>query len=148
MKPLEDYLTDFSAYTAETLPGLVNGGPEVGVVDGKHYEMFVKTQVKNMLWYNAKAFTGTKPATWDDVLKVQPPSGAKLFCVGLESGADSGWPATDNIEGIIMRQSGDQTTTTGGPARPSGARPRSRKPLRRSGRWSPKPTSMADRMPS
>jgi alpha-glucoside transport system substrate-binding protein len=108
MKPLEDYLDDMAAYTSETLPGLVNGGTEIGVVDGKHYMMFVKTQVKNLFWYNAKVFTGDAPATWDDLLKVQPPSGAKLFCVGLESGADSGWPATDNIEGIIMRQSGDE----------------------------------------
>lgn len=108
MKALESYLTDFSNYTSETLPGLVNGGPEIGVLNGKHYLMFVKTQVKNLLWYNAKSFTGTAPKTWDEVLAVKPPSGAKLFCVGLESGADSGWPATDNIEGIIMRQSGDQ----------------------------------------
>jgi alpha-glucoside transport system substrate-binding protein len=107
MKPLESYL-DMATYTAETLPGLVNGGTEIGVVDGKHYLLFIKTQVKNLLWYNAKVFTGDPPKTWDDVLKVQPPSGAKLFCVGLESGADSGWPATDNIEGILIRQSGDQ----------------------------------------
>jgi alpha-glucoside transport system substrate-binding protein len=106
MKALEDYLEDFNKYTSETLPGLVNGGPEIGVINGKHYLMFVKTQVKNLLWYNAKSFTGTPPKTWDEVLAVQPPSGGKLFCVGLESGADSGWPATDNIEGIMMRQSG------------------------------------------
>jgi alpha-glucoside transport system substrate-binding protein len=107
MKPLESYL-DMTSYTADTLPALVNGGTEVGVVDGKHYMLFVKTQVKNLLWYNAKVFTGQPPKTWDEVLKVQTPSGAKLFCVGLESGADSGWPATDNIEGIVMRQSGDE----------------------------------------
>jgi alpha-glucoside transport system substrate-binding protein len=108
MKALEDYLTDFNKYKDETLPGLVNGGTEVGVVDGKHYLMFVKTQIKNLFWYNSKVFTGTPPKTWDDMLKVQPPSDAKLFCAGIESGADSGWPATDNIEGILMRQSGDQ----------------------------------------
>lgn len=108
MKALEDYLTDFAKYSDETLPGLVNGGTEIGVVDGKHYMMFVKTQIKNLLWYNAKAFTGTAPKTWDEVLAVPAPSGAKLFCAGIESGADSGWPATDNIEGILMRQSGDQ----------------------------------------
>jgi alpha-glucoside transport system substrate-binding protein len=108
MKALEDYLTDFDKYKEETLPGLVNGGPEVGVIDGKHYLMFVKTQIKNLLWYNAKVFTATPPKTWDEVLKVQVPSGTKLFCAGIESGADSGWPATDNIEGILMRQSGDQ----------------------------------------
>jgi alpha-glucoside transport system substrate-binding protein len=108
MKPLESYLTDFAAYTDGTLPGLLSGGTEVGIVDGKHYMMFVKTQIKNLFWYNAKAFKGDAPKTWDDMLKVQPPGSAKLFCLGIESGADSGWPATDNIEGIIMRQSGDQ----------------------------------------
>jgi alpha-glucoside transport system substrate-binding protein len=108
MKPLEDYLEDFAAYADETLPGLVNGGTEVGVVDGMHYLMFLKTQIKNLLWYNAKNFTGTPPKTWDEVLAVQPPAGGAVFCLGIESGADSAWPATDNIEGIIMRQSGDQ----------------------------------------
>jgi alpha-glucoside transport system substrate-binding protein len=107
MKPLESYL-DMASYTADTLPGLLAGGTEVGIVDGKHYELFVKTQVKNLLWYNAKVTKDPSPKTWDEVLKMTPPSGGKLFCVGLESGADSGWPATDNIEGIIMRQSGDQ----------------------------------------
>lgn len=107
MKALEDYL-DMAAYTADTFPGLINGGTEIGVVDGKHYMLFVKTQVKNLLWYNAKVFTGTAPKTWDEVLAIKPPGNAKLFCVAIESGADSGWPATDNIEGILMRQSGDQ----------------------------------------
>jgi len=32
----------------------------------------------------------------------------KLFCAGFESGAASGWPASDQIDNIIMRQSGDQ----------------------------------------
>jgi alpha-glucoside transport system substrate-binding protein len=105
MKALEDFL-DMESYTAETVPGLVEGGTEIGVVDGKHYMLFVKTQVKNLLWYNTKVFTDEAPATWDDVLAVEPPADARLFCVGLESGADSGWPATDNIEGIVMRQSG------------------------------------------
>ncbi len=29
-----------------------------------------------------------------------------LWCIGLESGADSGWPGTDWIEDIVLRQSG------------------------------------------
>jgi alpha-glucoside transport system substrate-binding protein len=107
MKPLESYM-DMDRYTTETLPGLVNGGTEVGVVDGQHFFNVIKTQIKNLLWYNATDFTGTAPTTWDEVLAVQAPDGGAIFCVGLESGADSGWPATDNIEGIIMRQSGDQ----------------------------------------
>ena len=56
--------------------------------------MFVRTQVKGLLWYNPKVFTGSAPATWDDLLAIQPPSGTKLFCAAFESGDASGWPAS------------------------------------------------------
>ena len=101
MKPLEGFL-DMAAYTKDTYPALL----DIGVVDGQHYQLFVKTQVKGLFWYNAKVFTGPAPKTWDELLSINPPAGAKLFCVGLESGADSGWPATDMIENIVMRQAG------------------------------------------
>lgn len=101
MKPLESFL-DMAAYSRDTYPALLN----VGVVGGKHYQMFVKTQVKGLFWYNAKVFKGTPPATWDELLKVPVTGNQKRFCVGLESGDASGWPATDMIENIVMRQSG------------------------------------------
>ncbi|HXG40944.1 MAG TPA: extracellular solute-binding protein [Candidatus Limnocylindrales bacterium] len=101
MKALESFL-DMADYTANTYPALL----DIGVVDGQHYQLFVKTQVKGLFWYNAKVFRGPAPKTWDELLAtpVTPPT--KRFCVGLESGAASGWPATDMIENIVMRQSG------------------------------------------
>src|SRR5262249_38628569 len=109
----------FQSYTSGsyaalvTAPGGASDDPYIGIVGGKHYEMMVKTQVKGLIWYNKKVFTGDAPKTFDDLLAIQPSKyGAKsLFCAGFESGAASGWPASDQIDNIIMRQSGDQVYT-------------------------------------
>src|SRR6266478_3778152 len=95
-------------YTALTsAPGGATDDPYIGIIGGKHYELMVKTQVKGLLWDNKKVFTGTAPKTFDELLAINPAQyGAqKLFCVGLESGGASGWPASDQIDNIIMRQS-------------------------------------------
>jgi alpha-glucoside transport system substrate-binding protein len=117
IKPIETALGDqFNAYIQNTYPALTTapGGatddPYIGIIGGKHYELMVKTQVKGLIWYNKKVFTGTAPKSFDDLLSISPSQyGAKsLFCAGFESGAASGWPASDQIDNIIMRQSGDQ----------------------------------------
>jgi alpha-glucoside transport system substrate-binding protein len=109
MKPLESFL-DMTAYLRDTYPSLTtcsSGDCEfTGILGGKHYQLVVKTQVKGVWWYNTKTFKGDAPKTWDDLLKVPVSGNTKLFCVGLESADASGWPATDMIENIVMRQSG------------------------------------------
>jgi alpha-glucoside transport system substrate-binding protein len=121
LKPMETALGDqFKSYIDNTYPALTTppGGAQddlyIGVVGGKHYLLMVKTQVKGLFWYNKKAFTGQAPKTFDDLLAINPSQyGAKsLFCAGFESGAASGWPASDQIDNIIMRQSGDQVYTS------------------------------------
>ena len=120
IKPVETALgSDFSAYISNTYPALTTapGGasddPYIGVIGGKHYELMIKTQVKGLIWYNKKVFTGTAPKTFDELLAINPSQyGAqKLFCAGFESGAASGWPASDQIDNIIMRQSGETVYT-------------------------------------
>ncbi len=120
MKPMETALGDqFSSYISNTYPALTTapGGASddlyIGIVGGKHYELMVKTQVKGLIWYNKKAFTGTAPKTFDDMVNINPSQyGAqKLFCAGFESGDASGWPASDQIDNIIMRQSGETIYT-------------------------------------
>ncbi len=120
MKPVETALgSSFNDYITNTYPALTtvpSGGGDnlyIGIVGGKHYELMVKTQVKGLFWYNKKVFTGTAPKTFDELLAINPSQyGAdKLFCVGLESGGASGWPASDQIDNIIMRQSGDKVYT-------------------------------------
>ena len=116
MKPLETLMEgNMTSYLANTYPALTASKTPlyIGIVNGKHYELMVKTQVKGLFWYNKKAFTGQAPKTFDDLLAINPSQyGAqKLFCAGLESGDASGWPASDQIDNIIMRQSGEQIYT-------------------------------------
>jgi alpha-glucoside transport system substrate-binding protein len=104
IKPLEDLFDQatMDAYLKNTYPGLLN----IWVFNGKHYALMIKSQVKGLMWYNAKVFKDSPPKTYDDLLAIKPPGNAKLFCVALESGADSGWPASDILANIVMRQSG------------------------------------------
>jgi alpha-glucoside transport system substrate-binding protein len=49
------------------------------------------------------------PKTFDDLIALSnkiAQSGTTPWCIGLESGAASGWPGTDWIEDILLRQSG------------------------------------------
>jgi DNA-binding LacI/PurR family transcriptional regulator/spermidine/putrescine-binding protein len=107
MKPLESFL-DMTSYTDNTLPGLLIQDPNYGYINGQHYLLMVKSQLKGLIWYDPKVFTGTAPTTWDEMMAIQPPSGTKLFCAAFESGAASGWPASDDLANIVMRQAGEQ----------------------------------------
>jgi alpha-glucoside transport system substrate-binding protein len=97
---------NFEAYAGATPAGFADLGK---AEDGKLIGIFTKAAVKGLIFYNKKAFTGTAPKTWDE-LKTAAQSaatgGAKTWCIGLESGAASGWPGTDWLEDIVLRQSG------------------------------------------
>jgi len=98
---------DVPKYTSETSAGFVG----LGTVDGTLVGVFIKSAVKGLIWFNPKVYTAGAPATWDaltaeaDRIKA---AGTTPWCVGLESGAASGWPGTDWIEDIILRQSGPE----------------------------------------
>jgi alpha-glucoside transport system substrate-binding protein len=52
------------------------------------------------------------PATWVEMLTLTEriaADGKTAWCIGLESGAASGWPATDWIENILLRDAGAET---------------------------------------
>src|SRR5690606_17569978 len=106
LKPLDDGL-DLATYEADTAPALV----ELGKVQGQVFGVFIKAAIKGLIWYNPKLhdYSGSAPATWDD-LKSQATTnqGAAeaTWCLGIESGAASGWPATDWIEDIVLRTAG------------------------------------------
>ena len=88
---------------------------DIGVVDGKHYEIPTNINLKSMIWYPKKAFddAGYKvPETWDDLLALSDQiksDGSTPWCVGFESEASSGWPATDWMEDIMLRTAGTDT---------------------------------------
>lgn len=106
LKPLDDVL-DISTYTSETSPGLV----ALGKVNDKTYGVFIKAAVKGLIWYNPKLhdYGSSPPATWQDLIsqgKANQGNAKALWCLGLSSGDASGWPATDWIENILLRQAG------------------------------------------
>jgi alpha-glucoside transport system substrate-binding protein len=107
MKPLEDFI-EMDAYLADTIPGLLLEDPNYGFIDGKHYLLMVKSQLKGLIWYNPKVYSGSAPATWDEINAVAPPAGTSIWCAAFESGDASGWPASDDLANIVMRQSGEK----------------------------------------
>ena len=104
LKALDDVL-DMNTYTAETAPAFVELGK---ASDGKTIGVFIKSALKGLIWYNTKNFTGTAPTTWDAVMGADKGNAENVWCVALESGADSGWPGTDWIEDLVLRSAGPQ----------------------------------------
>ncbi|HEV8633800.1 MAG TPA: ABC transporter substrate-binding protein, partial [Chloroflexota bacterium] len=83
-------------------------------VDGKQVGIFIKAALKGLIWYNTKAFQQAghqAPKTWDDLMALSQKiagTGTTPWSIGLESGAASGWPGTDWIEDIVLRQAGTE----------------------------------------
>jgi alpha-glucoside transport system substrate-binding protein len=106
LKPLDSVL-DVATYKSETAPALV----ALGTVDGKLSGVFIKAAVKGLIWYNPKLhdYSAAPPKTWDE-LKTQATANkgnaAAIWCLRLGSGAASGWPGTDWIEDLVLRQAG------------------------------------------
>ncbi|MEO5964072.1 MAG: extracellular solute-binding protein, partial [Candidatus Limnocylindrales bacterium] len=98
---------DSATYTSETAKPLV----DLGTVNGKLVGVFIKTAVKGLIWYNPKTVdvAAGAPATWDALQALATANKDKAtaeWCLGIESGAASGWPGTDWIEDIVLRQAG------------------------------------------
>lgn len=104
LQPLD--FVDLEEYEAATPEGYADLGK---AEDGTLIGVFPKAAVKGLIYYNPSVWTGEAPATWDDLTSTAQgmvPEGGAVWCVGLESGAASGWPGTDWIEQILLRQSG------------------------------------------
>jgi alpha-glucoside transport system substrate-binding protein len=99
---------DVNTYTSETAPALV----QLGKVNGKMVGVFIKTAVKGLIWYDPKVvgdLSSSAPTTWDALQQLITTDKSKAtapWCLGVESGAASGWPGTDWIEDIVLRQAG------------------------------------------
>ncbi len=77
--------------------------------EGTLYGIFYKVANKSLIWYNPKAFQAAGyevPTSWDELIALSDQivaDGKAPWAIGLESGAASGWPATDWIEDIMLR---------------------------------------------
>lgn len=78
------------------------------------YGLFTKVAVKSLVWYNIPEFDAAgyaTPDTWDEMIALSDQivdDGVTPWCIGIESGAASGWPFTDWIEDIMLRTAGPE----------------------------------------
>jgi alpha-glucoside transport system substrate-binding protein len=68
-----------------------------------------RTNGKSLVWYNKAAFDGAGykvPTTWDEMMALTDQivaDGDTPWCIGIESGAATGWAMTDWIEEMMLR---------------------------------------------
>ena len=73
------------------------------------YGMFYRVDLKSLVWYSPDAFDEAGydlPETMEDLLALTDQiaaDGGTPWCIGLGSGAATGWPATDWVEDIMLR---------------------------------------------
>ncbi len=85
------------------------GWIELARLDDGLYGVFIKATVKSFVWYSPPAFEAAGyevPETWNEMIALSEQivaDGGTPWCIGLESGAASGWPGTDWIEDIMLR---------------------------------------------
>ena len=84
-----------------------------GNVDDVQYGVPVKADLKSLVWYQPAAFEAAGyavPTTFDEftalVAEMAAAGGPKPLCVGIESGQATGWPFTDWVEDMVLRQHG------------------------------------------
>lgn len=83
-----------------------------GTVDGNLYGAPLGANVKSFVWYSPSLFKEkgwTVPNTWDEMIKLSDTmvaAGIKPWCAGIGSNEATGWPATDWIEDVLLREQG------------------------------------------
>jgi alpha-glucoside transport system substrate-binding protein len=71
--------------------------------------VFQRVNAKSLVWYPKKAFDAAgykEPKTWDDLTALENQiiaDGDTPWCIGIESGTATGWPATDWTEQMMLR---------------------------------------------
>jgi len=86
---------------------------DMGTMGGKDGEItagiWARFNAKSLVWYPKAAFDDAGyevPETWDDLIALSDQivaDGDSPWCVGIESGAATGWPATDWMEEFMLR---------------------------------------------
>ncbi|GIQ71070.1 carbohydrate ABC transporter substrate-binding protein [Xylanibacillus composti] len=80
-------------------------GPNGDIMAG----IWSRSGVKSLVWYNKNEFEAAGyevPTTWDELIDLSEQiaaDGDAAWAIGIESGAATGWPATDWIEDIMLR---------------------------------------------
>jgi alpha-glucoside transport system substrate-binding protein len=101
-------LPGYDAATKDVVPGII----DAATADGKVYAAPMSISVKSLVWYPKKAFeeggyqapkSEAELIALSDKIKAD---GTTPWCVGIEAGAATGWPATDWMEDYVLRYGG------------------------------------------
>lgn len=93
---------------------LVPGFVESGTCDGKVIGLPSAVSVKSLIWYDQAAFKAvgaTEPKTMDELMALTDKlrgEGKTPWCIAAESGQATGWPITDWIEDLVLREAGPE----------------------------------------
>lgn len=77
--------------------------------DQQHYGFFFRVSVKSLVWYSPENFEDAGyevPESMEDLKALTEQivaDGGTPWCIGLGSGAATGWPATDWVEDLMLR---------------------------------------------
>ena len=84
----------------------------LGSVNGTFYAAPNSANMKSFVWYSPKLFAKygyTVPTTWTAMMAQSDKmaaAGQTAFCGGIGSGGATGWPATDWLEEVVVREAG------------------------------------------
>jgi alpha-glucoside transport system substrate-binding protein len=84
-----------------------------GTVDDTFYGAPLMASVKGFVWYSPSQFEENGwavPTTYDEMVEltatIQESTGTAPWCAGFGSDAATGWPGTDWVEDLVLRQAG------------------------------------------
>jgi alpha-glucoside transport system substrate-binding protein len=105
--PLDD-VVDMAALEESMVPGTLDSG----TVEDQLYGLLVSMNVKSLVFYNRQAWEEAgyeAPQSIDELNELTEQikaDGGTPWCMGIEDGAATGWPATDWFEDLVMRYGG------------------------------------------
>ncbi len=82
---------------------------DMATVNGVEIGVFHRFNAKSLVWYPKKAWDAAGyqiPETWDELMALTQQiadDGDTAWCIGIESGAATGWAATDWTEEMMLR---------------------------------------------
>jgi alpha-glucoside transport system substrate-binding protein len=83
---------------------------DLGSVRGKLYAYFSIVNYHALMWFNSAKYTGPRSPTWAQLqawTKRSAQQGKPPWCLGIESGAATGWPAANELlDALFIRRYG------------------------------------------
>jgi ABC-type glycerol-3-phosphate transport system substrate-binding protein len=107
---------DLEAAWGPYLADLMTVGPDASwpSATGSVFGIWHNFHAKSVIWYAPAAFEQAGyevPTTWDELISLSDrmvADGNTPWCIGLESGDASGWPATDLLEAVLLKGQGPE----------------------------------------